>query len=73
MSRMKGRYVAQIIIEIDEEYQEGRMLPFEEIEHNFKNRLTPELEVLLLREIDCTRVKVDQQYADIILEEEDGH
>lgn len=73
MSRMKGRYVAQITIEIDEEYQEGHMLPFEEIKYNLANYLTPDLETLIFREIDCTRVKVDQQYADIILEEEDGH
>ena len=74
MSRLKARYVATVTIEIDEEYQEGHMLPFEEIKYNLTNYLTPDLETLIFREIDCTSVKVEQQYADVYLvEEEDGH
>ena len=73
MSRLKAKYVAQVTIEIDEEYRPDVMLPIDKIRDILANSMTPELETLLFREIDCTRVKVDQQYADTILEEEDGH
>ena len=41
MSRLKGRYVAQITIEIDEEYVQGDMLPIEKIKDRFNNLTTP--------------------------------
>lgn len=72
MSRIKGRYVAQVTIEIDKEYLPGEMLPFEEIRDRF-NGITPYLADLVDDTFEDAKVKVDQQYADIILEEEDGH
>ena len=72
MSRIKGRYVAQVTIEIDKEYLPGAMLPFDEIRDRF-NGITPYLADLVDDTFEDAKVKVDQQYADIILEEEDGH
>ena len=72
MSRLKGRLVAQVTIELDKEYLPEEMLPFTEIRDRF-NGITPYLGDLIAETFEHTKVKVDQQYADIILEEEDGH
>ena len=72
MSRLKGRLVAQVTIEIDKEYLPGEMLPFTEIRDRF-NGITPYLGDLIAETFEHTKVTVNQQYADIILEEEDGH
>ena len=72
MSRLKGRYVAQVIIEFDDEYVSGDMLPFDEISDRFKNTMTPALRELIQDETGATKVTVDQQYADINLVEVDN-
>ena len=72
MSRLKGRYVAQVIIEFDDEYLPGDMLPFDEISVRFKNTITPALRELIQDETGATKVTVDQQYADINLMEVDN-
>lgn len=76
MSRLKGRYVAQITIEVDEEYVQGAMLPVEKIKERWKNGTTPFIRNLIRHELNAlsvaTKVTVDQQYADINLVEVDN-
>lgn len=71
MSRLKSRYVALVTIEINEEYVPGRMLPVEQVKENVVKHLTPDLQEIIASEVDCTSVKVEQQYADVYLVEED--
>ena len=72
MNRLKGRYVAQVIIEVDEEYVQGDMLPIEKIKDRFNNLTTPFITELIQDSYDCAKVTVDQQYADINLVEVDN-
>ena len=71
MSRIKARCVALVTIEINEEYIPGRMLPVEQVKSNICNRLTPDLQEIIASEVNCTSVKVEQQYVDVYLVEED--
>lgn len=73
MSRLKGRYVATVTIEINEEYVPDRMLPVEQVKSDICNWLTPDLQKIIVREVDCTTVKVEQQYADVYLVEDEDH
>ena len=73
MSRLKGRYVATVIIEINEEYVPGRMLPVEQVKENVVKHLTPDLQKIIYNGVDCTSVKVEQQYADVYLVEDEDH
>ena len=73
MSRLKARYVATVTIEINEEYVPGRMLPVEQVKEIVVKHLTPDLQDIIYREIDCTSVKVEQQYADAYLVREEDY
>lgn len=66
--RVKGRYVAQIIIDIDVD-AEKTSLPINEIRKNVTEGLTPALQDELQSQLDsdlkgCT-VELTQQYADV--------
>ncbi len=65
MSRIKGRYVAQIIIDIDVKRTDD-MASFEEIKKNFDG-LTEEIKGEL-EQGDFSKVEVIQQYADLVEE-----
>lgn len=72
--RIKGRYVAQVIIDIDVD-AEKTGLPFDEIHKNITEGLTPALQDELQSQLDgdlegCT-VELIQQYADVWEAEED--
>lgn len=69
MSRIKGRYVAQIILEVDEERIDG-MVPFEEIKKNFSG-ITEEIKKVL-EQGDFSKVEVIPQYSNICEVEEDN-
>ena len=71
LSRLKARYVATVTIEINEEYVPGKMLPVEQVKENVVKHLTPDLQEIIYNEVDCTSVKVEQQYANVYLVEED--
>ena len=62
MSRIKGRYVAQIILEVDEERKDG-MASFEEIKTEF-DRLTENIKREFEQD-DFSKVEVIPQYSDI--------
>lgn len=68
MSRIKGRYVAQIVLTIDEE-RKDYMLPLEQIKKNFAG-LTEGIKNHL-EHGEFTTVEVIEQYSDVY-EVEDG-
>jgi hypothetical protein len=63
--------VATVTIEINEEYVPGQMLPVEQVKEIVVKHLTPDLQEIIYNGVDCTSVKVEQQYADVYLVEED--
>lgn len=72
--RIKGRYAAQVIIDIDVDAEKTR-LPINEIRKNITEGLTPALQDELQSQLDgdlegCT-VELIQQYADVWEVEED--
>lgn len=72
MSRIKGRYVAQVVLEWDVPRERG-MNSLEEIRHlicdgDMKNAITRALNNVM---VACT-VTVDQQYADVYEVDEEG-
>ena len=70
MSRIKGRYVAQVILTVDAERTEG-MAPFEEIKENFAG-ITEEIKKDL-EQGDFTTVEVIEQFSEVNeVEEDDG-
>ena len=70
MSRIKGRYVAQVILTVDEERTEG-MVPIEVIKENFSG-ITEEIKKDL-EQGDFTTVEVIEQFSEVNeVEEDDG-
>ena len=69
MSRIKGRYVAQVILTVDEERTED-MVPFEKIKENFAG-ITEEIKKDL-EQGDFTTVEVIEQFSDLYEVEEDN-
>lgn len=66
--RYKGRYSAQVIIDIDIDVMEG-MKPFDDIKKTLTEELTPELQRLIEYEItdgvNGMKVDVIQMYAEL--------
>lgn len=62
MSRIKGRYVAQVILTIDVERTED-MVPFEDIQENFAG-ITEEIKKDL-KYGDFTTVEVIEQFSEV--------
>ena len=62
MSRIKGRYVAQLVMEWDQE-REKNTFPIEEIKARAK-QLSQALKEHLLNEMDASSVEVTEQYCD---------
>ena len=62
MSRIKGRYVAQIILTVDEE-RKDYMLPLDKIKKNFAS-LTENIKNVL-EQGEFTTVEVIEQYSDV--------
>ena len=69
MSRIKGRYVAQVILTVDEERTED-MLPIEVIKENFAG-ITEEIKKEL-EGGDFTAVEVIEQFSEVDEVEEDN-
>ena len=69
MSRIKGRYVAQVILTVDEERTED-MMPIEVIKENFAG-ITEELSKEL-ESGDFTSVEVIEQFSEVDEVEEDN-
>ena len=66
--RYKGRYAAQVVIDIDFE-PDDKSLPFESIKEGVSKELTPELDRLVKEYIagedEGCKVTVTQNYADL--------
>ena len=72
MSRIKGRYVAQVVLEWDVP-REHDMNSLEEIRHNIcDGDLTNAIKNSLSSDIARCSVTVDQMYADIYEVDDDG-
>lgn len=69
MSRIKGRYVAQVILTVDEERTEG-MVPIEDIKENFAG-ITEEIKKDL-EQGDFTTVEVIEQFSEVDEVEEEA-
>ena len=69
MSRIKGRYVAQVILTVDEERTEG-MVPIEDIKENFAG-ITEEIKKDLEKG-DFTTIEVIEQFSEVDEVEEDN-
>jgi hypothetical protein len=69
MSRIKGRYVAQVILEVDMERCEG-MLPLEVIRENMYG-ITDTMANTLIEEGDFSKVEVVPQFVDVYETEEE--
>ena len=69
MSRIKGRYVAQVILTVDEERTED-MLPIEVIKENFAG-ITEEIKKDL-ENGDFTTIEVIEQFSEVDEVEEDN-
>ena len=69
MSRIKGRYVAQVILTVDEERTEG-VVPFEVIKENFAG-ITEGIKKDL-EQGDFTTVEVIEQFSEVNEVEEDN-
>lgn len=66
MNRVKGRYVAQIIIEINSPYREGKDFPIDVVKKNFREGLTAGLKEELQSQIDdIGTVEINEQYLDV--------
>ena len=69
MSRIKGRYVAQVILKVDMERCEG-MLPLEVIRENMYG-ITDTMANTLIEEGDFSKVEVVPQFVDVYETEEE--
>ena len=69
MSRIKGRYVAQVILTVDEERTEG-MVPIEVIKENFAG-ITEEIKKDL-ENGDFTTIEVIEQFSEVDEVEEES-
>lgn len=70
MTRIKGKYRAVIEIDLDEEVIEGRLKPFDVLEHNWKNELSTIIREEISDFVDPASCKVTQEVAEIELIEE---
>lgn len=73
MKRYKGRYVAQVIIDLDIPVTYS-VVPFEKAKHNIQKELTGRLKELICHKVcreDDGRVEVIQQYADLVEVDDD--
>ena len=72
MKRIKGRYVAQVVLEFDVP-RESNTLPLEEIKHNIcDGDMKIAIKEALSDELDYCTVTVDQQFADVYEVDDDG-
>ena len=64
--RYKGKYVAQIEIDIDIDAERPGIPSFDEIKESVSNKFTPGIKDILEEEVldNCGTVTVTQQYAD---------
>lgn len=68
MSRIKGRYVAQVIIDIDIDANQKGILPYEIIRDKINNDLDSNLKDMIQEELFLKgegTVEVDKQYCNV--------
>lgn len=68
MSRIKARYVALVCIEMDADENTEGLLPYEEIERNWKTKLNDNVKECLVDEFtyeETGKIEVIQTYCDV--------
>lgn len=68
MSRIKGRYVAQVVIELDADENEPELKTIDQLRYAFANQMTGSVKDTLTDEFDvssCVTVTVEKQFADV--------
>lgn len=66
MSRIKGRYVAQVMIDINLPYRESEDRPMADIKERFRKMLTPMIEAELQDQMGSDgKVIVNEQLLDV--------
>lgn len=67
MSRIKGRYVAQAVIEIDVDENEPDLKPIDQLRDDFVSQMTEEVKDTLIDDFGTpfSTVTVEKQFADI--------
>lgn len=67
MSRIKGRYVAQVIIEMDVDENEPYLKTFDQLRDGYENQMTDRIKDVLTDEFgeSFVTVTVEKQFADV--------
>lgn len=65
MSRIKGRYVAQVIVELDVDENEPYLKSIDELRDVFANQLTDKIKDILTDVSSFVTVTVEKQFADV--------
>ena len=65
MSRLKGRYVAQLIIDIDAPFGDADSRPIAEVKDRFRTMLTPMLRESIQEEVGDGVVNLVEQLVDV--------
>lgn len=67
MSRIKGRYVAQVIIEMDVDENEPYLKTFDQLRDGYENQMTDRIKDVLTDELgeSFVTVTVEKQFADV--------
>lgn len=67
MSRIKGRYVAQVVIELDADENEPHLKTIDQLRDAFVNQMTEEVKDTLTDDFNVpfVTVTVEKQFADV--------
>lgn len=67
MSRIKGRYVAQVVIEMDVDENEPYLKTFDQLRDGYENQMTDRIKDILTDEFgeSFVTVTVEKQFADV--------
>lgn len=67
MSRIKGRYVAQVVIEMDVDENKPHLKTFDQLRDTYENQMTDGIKDILAEHFDVSfvTVTVEKQFADV--------
>lgn len=67
MSRIKGRYVARVIIEMDVDENKPHLKTFDQLRDTYENQITDRIKDVLTDQFDesSVTVTVEKQFADV--------
>jgi len=67
MSRIKGRYVAQVVIEMDVDENKPHLKTFDQLRDTYENQMTDGIKDILAEHFDVSfvTVTVEKKFADV--------